>query len=574
MLRENNQNRLRFLSIFFLILALAIVAKLFELQVIQHEYYATLALSNHEMYQKIHAKRGAIYFQDSRTKEEYPAAVNRTYYQIYAVPRDIPDDLLATTTENLARILNLSDDDKSKLTQKLSKRDDLYEVVASKIDDDTLAQIQDQKFQGIYWVDQEFRYYPEDVLAAQVLGFYGMDKSGTQAGRYGVEGYWNDTLAGKTGFLLGEKGATGSWITMADHTSVDAVDGADLLLTIDRTLQYEACERLRQGLIEYKAKSASLVMEDPKTGAILAMCSLPDFDPNNYSKVDDISVYNNNTIFTPYEAGSVMKPIIMSIAVDLGLVKPDTTFTDPCERDIDGFKIHNALNGCYGLQTMTQILEKSINTGMIWVEEKIGQPAFQQYMNKFGFGQKIGIELDTETAGDISSLGKKGEIYDAVGSFGQGFTVTPLQLAMVYSGLANGGQMFRPHIVEEVRYANGQKQKIEPQLIDNIVSPRTAKIITGMLISVIENGSGYKKVKLDDYYVAGKTGTAQIPGQGGYLETTNHTFAGFAPANDPKFILVVKYEAPDQQWAESTAAPVFKDIVKTTLNYYGIPADK
>ena len=360
---------------------------------------------------------------------------------------------------------------------------------------------------------------------------------------------------------------------MADRTLKQAEDGVDLLLTVDRNLQYKACARLREGYEKHKAKSAALILMDPKTGAILSMCSFPDFDPNNYSASKDVGAYNNTAIFTPYEPGSVFKPIIMSVALDLGLVSPFVTFVDSGERIINGRKIHNALNKKYGLVTMTNVLESSINTGMIWVEEKIGQTRFKEYVEKFGFGKKTGIGLDTETAGDISSLSKSSEIYFAVGSFGQGFTATPLQLITAYAALANNGRMPKPYIIDEVRHPNGQIEKTEPQT-EVVISPNADKLITAMLISVVERG-GSKVTKLDNYYVAGKTGTAQIASRGEYsADETNHTFVGYFPASDPKLVLFVKYETPKADWAESTVAPVFKDVAKFSLDYYGIPGDK
>jgi len=400
-----------------------------------------------------------------------------------------------------------------------------------------------------------------------------MNKDGNPAGLYGLEGYLDKQLAGKSGFLQAEKGAQGGWISLAGRTTEDAENGADIVLTIDRAIEYKACERLKAGWKEYGAKTASLVMLEAKTGAVLAMCNYPDFNPNEYSKAGDLRDYNNNTIFTPYEPGSVFKPITMAAAVDLNLLGPNTTFTDPCERRIDDFTIHNALDKCYGVQTMTGVLENSINTGMIWVEEKMQGNQFVDYVKKFGFGEKTGISLETEEAGNISSLDKKGHIYKAVGSFGQGLTATPLQLATAFTALANEGQMMKPFVVGETRYSDGRKEKTEPQVVGQVISPRTAKLLTGMLVAVVEKSQD-RGAKIDEYYIAGKTGTAQIPGKGGYTEDTNHTFVGYAPANNPKFVMVVKFDAPQRPWAESTAAQVYKDVAKFTLKYFGIKGER
>ncbi len=574
MVDKEKDNSLRIISIFVLLGALAIVARLFVLQFLEHKYYSVLALNKHEIYQQLYPHRGSVLLQDTRDKnKEYPAAVNRQYYSLYAVPRDIPAENIVSTTDFLVGIFNFSQEEKNNLLVKLSKKDDPYEPIAKKVSEEIKDKIKSENLPGINFIGQEFRYYPEGKLAANVLGFTGQNEKGELSGRYGIEGFWDSTLTGRSGFLSGEKGALGSIISSANRTLKQAENGSDLLLTIDRNLQYKSCERLRAGFIEYKAKSAALILMDPKTGAILSMCSMPDFDPNNYSEVEDVGVYNNTAIFTSYEPGSVFKPIIMSVALDLGLVSPFTTYTDSGERIINGYKIRNALEKIYGLSTMTNVLESSINTGMIWVSEKIGRFRFKEYVENFGFGKKTGIGLDTEVSGDISSLSKSAEIYTAVGSFGQGFTVTPLQIAVAYSALANGGKLPKPYIVDEVRHTNGQVDKTEPEL-GVVISSNADKLVTAMLISVVEKTYA-RSASLKHYYVAAKTGTAQIPAKGGYeKDKTNHTFVGYFPASDPKFVLLVKYEVPEQEWAESTAAPVFKDVSKFILDYYGIAGDK
>ncbi len=573
-LEERENINLRWIAFAFIVITTIIIGKLFVLQVIQAEYYSTFALTAHEIYKQLHPKRGEIYFQDTRNKKEYPAAVNRQYFLIYAVPKEIKPENTSSTIDKLIQILSLPETDRDILNKKFSKPNDLYEPVAKKIDGDTVEKIKLEKLSGIYFTPQEYRYYPEENLAGPILGFCRLNDDGTQQiGSYGVEGYWNKTLTGRQGFISGERGAMGSWITLAMHSQVNAQDGADLLLTIDRSIEYKACELLQKGLEEYQAKSASLIMMNPKTGAILAMCSLPDFNPNKYSEVKDIRSFSNNSIFVPYEPGSVFKPITMAAGVDLNLVSPNTTFVDPCVRVINGFSIHNAQNKCYGTQTMTQVLESSINTGMIYVEEKLGHGRLNDYAKKFGFGEKTGIELGPEAAGDISSLERKGEIFGAVGSFGQGLTATPLQIATAYSAIANKGILPKPYIIAETRYPNGKKEITQPEKTEQIISERTAKLLSGMLTSVVENH--YKVAQIKGYYIAGKTGTAQIAENGKYSDDrTNQTFAGFAPATNPQFVLVVKYEEPQRKWAEQTSLNVFRDLMKFTLQYYAVPNDK
>ncbi len=568
--------RLFYLVGFFWLLTFIIIFRLFYLQVWKYSYYNALAVNTHEIYKQLFPTRGSIYIQDSRPgwKQEYPVAIEKPFFLVYAVPRDIPPDKLTTTTDFIAKLLKYDEKKKQDLVSRLGKSGDPYEPIANQVESDTLEKIKLAKLTGINWTLKNYRYYPESRDLSNLLGFVGSDLDGNFIGRYGVEGGWDKELSGRSGFLAGQRGAIGELISTAGKITQYSQDGVDLLLTIDRSLQNKVCQELKNGGKNYQAKSGAAVMLDAKTGAVRAMCSYPDFDPNKYYETTEATAFNNTAIFTPYEPGSVFKPITMAIGLDLELVSPNTLFNDPGVRVIDNYRIYNALQKQYGTVTMTQVLENSINTGMIWVEEKIGLKRFNEYVKKFGFGEKTGLQLDGETTGDISSLEKTAAIYGANGSFGQGFTITPLQLATAYTALANGGKLMKPYIVQEIRYPSGQREKIEPQITANVISARAQKLLTGMLTAVVEKGYSYIGVKMDHYYVAGKTGTAQIAGGGGYTDQTNHTFVGYLPANDPQFVLLIKYETPQRAWAESTAAPTFKNIAEFAVKYYGLKEDR
>ncbi len=570
---NKTDNHLTITAVFFLLIALAMLARLFVLQILEHNYYSTFALSTHEIYKRLYPERGQIYFQDSRDGSTYPAAINRQYHLLYAVPTEIPTEQVSSTANALIDILQLkTPEEKDALTKKINKPNDPYEPLAKKLTDETIEKIKEKKLTGIYSTPQTFRYYPEEELGSNILGFCRVDELG-QSGSYGIEGYWDKVLAGKGGFFSGQKGAFGNLITLTDNTKVEATDGPDIVLTIDRNLEYQACATLKEGWIGYEAKSASLVLMDPKTGAVLAMCSYPDFNPNKYSEIKDVAAYNNTNVFTPYEPGSVFKAITLAAGLDLDLFSPQTTFNDPCERKIDGFTIRNAEGKCYNTITMTQVLENSVNTGLIWAEEKIGRDRFIDYVKKFGFGEKTGTELNTEMGGNLATLEKNGKVYGAVASFGQGITVTPMQLAAAYSAIANEGNLPKAHIISELRWPDGKIEKTKIPEPTPVISPRAAKLITGMLVSVVEKGHS-KQAGFKNYYIAGKTGTAQIPGPGGYTNETNHTFAGFGPVNNPKVVAIIKYEMPQRAWAESTATVTFKKIMDYVIKYYGLPEER
>lgn len=574
--RNKPDSRLRLLLVVFFLLAMLISARLALLMLFQHDFYVALATGSHEFYSQLYPKRGTIFAQDTRTKEEYPLAMNRDRFLVYADTRAIKDDKTAEeAAQKLAEIFQYDEAKKMSLYFQLNKRSDPYEPIEKKVDEVLMEKIKDLNLAGIAFERQPFRYYPEGNLAGSVVGFVGKDENDNDVGRYGIEGYWQKELAGKGGFLSGAKAAAGVLVPLADWSYAKAEDGADILLTIDRALQFKACDTLKRAKEEYGAVSAALVLIDPQTGAIRALCSAPDFDPNNYGEVKSASNYNNTAIFTPYEPGSVFKPIAVAAALNEGIITPETTFIDIGERA--GFcskPIKNAAGKIYGLQTMNGVLENSINTGMVFVAEKLGKQKFVDYINNFGFGVKEGIELDTEIAGNISTLyekkGDKIDCYAATASFGQGITATPLQLAAAYGAIANGGKLLKPFIVEEVRYPDGRIERTKPKEIRTVLDSRATMLLRGMLVNVVDKGHA-KAAGVEGYYVGGKTGTAQIPAPGGYSEETNQTFAGFAPVDDPKFIMVVKFEKPQRAWAENTAVPVFGEIAKFALQYYQVP---
>lgn len=450
-----------------------------------------------------------------------------------------------------------------------------YNPLAHELDDVACTAIKSLGIAGIEFTPEKIRYYPDQKFGGQVLGFFGYEGN-EKVGRYGIEGYWEKELAGTQGFLKSESDPHGRTITVANTSFREKQDGADLVLTINRTLQDASCGWLDDWVKQHGASSGSLVMLDPKTGAIMAMCGSPNFDPNNYEKVGSSGDYNNAAIWNAYEPGSVMKAITMSAALDQGKVTPTTTYTDFGELTINGKVIKNSEPNPFGVQTMIQVLDNSLNTGAIFAMRQIGGTMLKNYLFAFGFGKKLGIETDTESPGNLASLDQNREIFAATASFGQGITTTVLQLASAYGVMANGGKLMKPYVVDEVRNYDGKIVKTAPKLIGQAISEHAANLITGMLVSVVKNGHG-KRAGVPGYLVAGKTGTAQIPrmdGLGYEDKDTIGTFAGYAPVSDPKFVLVVRVDRPqDVQFAESSAAPLFGKIAAYTLQYLGIPPD-
>lgn len=496
--------------------------------------------------------------------------------------------------------------------KKLTKEDDPYEPLEQKVPDDKLKsfyarlltgngkeilpedlEIKDDKLlmagadgkqapvemPGLDFLMKIYRYYPENSIGSNMLGFvsYADDKA---KGQYGLEGFFNEELTGAAGSIKTDRSAGGQLIIVNDREYEKAKNGTDLVLTIERTIQFEACRKLSEAVEKHGADSGSVIIIEPESGAILAMCSSPDFDGNNYRDVEDMSVYNNPVIFGQYEPGSIFKALTMAMGLDQEKITPETTFNDTGVVKISKYEIKNSDKKAYGVVNMNRVLEESLNTGSIFVMRKVGPDNFTEYVKNFGFGEKTGIELEGESAGNINSLTKEKmnkELYAATASFGQGITVTPLQMVSAFGAIANGGMLVKPHLVKEMVNADGQKIETQPKQIRRVISERASMILGGMLVNVVENGHG-KRAGVKGYYVAGKTGTAQVSkGQGKGYEENAHigSFAGFAPANDPAFAMLVRIDNPrDVEWAESSAAPLFGDIAEFLLNYLQIPTER
>lgn len=563
--------RLWWLCVGFCVLGLGILARFFQLQVLEHESYKVLASGQHTLERALIPRRGTIYIRDRLDGALHPIATDRDAWQIYAVPREMKDR--ASVAEQVSQLLHKPKEEfLSKLmspttTYMVLDRDAAYEVVEA---------IRQAQIPGIGVQKGLTRLYPEHGLGGQMLGFVSLDEQNQRVGRYGLEGYFDDVLRGKAGRIEAERDASGRRLTIGSINLEEAQDGSDIVLTIDRQIQYIACAKIQEAVQRFGATGGSVVIVRPQDGSVLAMCSAPDFDPAQFRFVEDIAIFNNPVVSYNYEPGSIFKPVTLAAGIDAGKITPRTTYTDTGEERIDDFTIRNSDKLAHGLQTMTDVLEKSLNTGTIYVQRLLGKELFRAYVEKFGFGEKTGIPLSAEAKGDVSQVYKKGDIFAATISFGQGMAATPMQMVMSYVPLANGGRRYAPRLVEEVRLPNGVVEKLAPKLLNQVISERTSRLITAMLVNVVENGHG-KRAGVPGYYVAGKTGTAQIPNpKGGYLkDATIGSFVGYAPSERPEFVMLVKIDRPTTvQFAESSAAPIFGELANELVHILNIPPER
>lgn len=548
-------------SVFFI--ALAIITRLYSLQVIANETYRNLADNQHKITAEIEARRGEVFLKEKG--DTYPLAVNKQFQMLYGVPKEIENG--DETARKIASVLGIEEDF---LREKFSDKNDPFEIIKKKLSDDEVGRIKELNIKGAYFSPEIYRYYPGDELASQVVGFVGSNGEFTK-GVYGVESFWDQELKGTSGRISQERDSGGRWISVSDRDLDPAKNGADLVLTVDHTVQYEVEKILKETMEIHDADNGSIIVMEPKTGKILAMANYPNFNPNDYSKIEDISLFNNPSVNMPYEPGSIFKPLTMAIGIDDGKISPSTEYVDTGSVSIAGYSLKNSENKVYGRQTMTQVLEESINTGVIYVEKLVGNVKFQEYVKNFGFGKKTGVDLPAEVGGNIFNIEKtNSDISFFTASFGQGISVTPIQIVNAFSAIANGGMLMKPQIVDRMIYFNGREETVQPTEIRRVVSEETAKSVGEMLRAVVINGHG-KRADVPGYLVGGKTGTAQVANSGsrGYADgLTIGSFVGYAPLNDPQFVVLVKISNPKGvQWAESTAAPAFGKVMKFLLEY-------
>lgn len=539
---------------------LLIIGKLFYWQVVRAEELSAMGQSQYGTNIRLLPERGEI-----RTSDGFSIAANRLSYLVFANPKEIKD--VDYASDRLAKLLEI---DSASVSAKLSQNR-FWVPIKPNVDNRTKEAVEKLKLPGVGFEEQYVRFYPEASLAAQLIGFVGKDDAGEDKGYFGLEGYYQRQLKGKVGIATQIHDAFGRPILAEINNNSSEIDGRTLNLTIDRTIQYILEKKLKNGIDSYQAVSGMAAVMDPKTGNILAMASFPSFDQRSFIDYDS-SLYRNPFISNFFEPGSTFKALIMAAALDAGVVKPETKCpicAGPVE--IGGYTIKTWNNEYRKNITMIDTIQHSDNTGMVYVSEKLGLPRMLSYIKKFGIGELTGIDLQGEAVPTIRDADSWHVIDVATTSFGQGISVTPIELLAGFASLANEGHRMEPHVVSSIETADGNVIKIPPKIIENTISPKTAKVMTEILVNAVDKGEA-KFAKPKGYRIAGKTGTAQIPIAGHYdPNKTIASFIGFAPADDPKFAMLVIIDRPTTSiYGAETAAPVFFSIAKDILMYYKI----
>lgn len=563
-----NSWRLNIILVLCCILAAIIIGRLFYIQVLNRKYYQSQALGQQAGFKKIQGDRGEVFFKNSKEShgrlgggELKSLAINKEKWLIAAVPKNVKDkDAFANTVSGYVGL------SKEFILAKM-KESDSYVVLKKDVAAKDIKELKTAKLEGLVFEDSTARYYPQEALASQVIGFLG---GGDNTGQYGIEGHYEDILKGKEGIQEQKTGLN----IISFEDGEESLNGSDLFLTIDYNIQFQAEALLEEAKKNIDIDSGQIIVVKPDSGRILALANFPPFNPNQYSKETGFGIFQNSAVQKIFEPGSVFKPLIMAMALNEGKVSPDSTFTDEGFVKIGPDTVYNFDRKKYGLQTMSGILEKSINTGAMYLASLLSHDTFMDYLEKFGFNQKTGIDLQGEVYSRNEILKKGSDFGFATAAFGQGIEMTPLQLVRAFSVLANGGKVVKPYIVEKI--VHGQDEVIiKPQISESVVTPSTVLETTKMMVNVVDRGFG-NSAQIKGYYLAGKTGTAEVPitnGKGYYADKTIQSFIGFGPAFKPEFLILVKLDNPKVPKSSLSAAPIFKKMAQYIINYWQLPPD-
>lgn len=555
--------RLRLVALLFYAWFFLIAVRLIYWQVVSHTELTLAATNQHLMQLEIPASRGEILTSDGS-----PLVSNQIAYLIYAEPKKIKDKPLVA--KELSQLLAI---DQASLSATLDDRK-VWVPIKHKVDKDIAEQIKTLHLDGVGFEEESKRYYPEGSMSAQLIGFVGSTYDGSPQGYFGLEGYYDRELRGRSGYLQQVKDASGKPILAGQQQRVPSENGSTLELHIDRSVQFLIEKKLQEGMEKYGARGGTIIVADPMTGGIIATASEPSYDPREYWNFSQ-DVYKNPAVADSYEPGSTFKVLTMASAVNEGVVEPTTVFEEKGPIKVGGYYIRTWDDKYRGTITATEILEKSSNVGMVQVGNKLGKDMFLSYLKNFDIGRETGIDLDEESSPTIRDDADWKDIDLATASFGQGIVVTPMQMIKAVSAIANGGKLYTPQVVSVVTTANNQRIEIKPKMIRQVLTPKAANTVKDMMVDSVDHAEAHF-VKPKGYRIAGKTGTAQIAVEGHYdKDKTIASFIGFAPADSPKFIMLVTLREPSSsQWGSETAAPLFFSIANELFAYYGIPPSK
>jgi cell division protein FtsI (penicillin-binding protein 3) len=561
--------RIRVISLAIILFACLAIVRLYFLQIVYGEDFASQAERQYVNTATVSYDRGNIYFQ-SKTGELTPAAMTRSGYTVAINPELIKDP--EKVYRALSPLINL---DKSDFFAKSGKKTDPYEEIGRKINQETADKITALNLEGVTLSTEKWRFYPALSAAAQIIGFVSF-KGNNLYGSYGLEKYYEDVLRRDPAKMY--KNFFADLFSNLGDTVSGAPSQGDLVTTIEPNVEIFLQDKLKETRIRWGSDEAGGIIINPKTGEIYAAAFDPSFDLNSFQLEKNPQIYGDPLVDSVFEMGSIMKALTMASGLDSGTVTASSTYNDTGCLNLNEKKICNYDLRARGIIPMQEVLSQSLNVGASYVALKMGNSKFSTYMKSFGFGTETGIDLPSETKGLVNNLDSKREIEMATASYGQGIAVTPVEMVRALSALANGGQLITPHVVKEIKYDSGLSNKITYEDTKQVFKPETSKEITRMLVHVVDTALANGKAKIPEYSVAAKTGTAQMATEGhaGYTDGKYlHSFFGYFPASDPKFLVFLFHTYPKGvKYASETLTEPFMDITHFLINYYEVPPDR
>lgn len=552
-----------------LLITLLLITKLGYIQIVLGETYQDKAEQQYTISPHNSFNRGTIFFEE-KTGRKISAATVTTEYLLAIDPSQIIDP------NKLANdLLSIVSFDRADFIAKASQKNNHYKEIVKHLEEKDVNAIKALHEKGVILEKSKKRLYPGGQTAAQVIGFVGSDGSAL-SGRYGLERYYEDVLSRKYSDTFSSFFAH-FFLTAGKTIFSDQMSEGDIVTTIEPTVQGMFEQTLTEDVLKkYNAVWASGIIMDPKTGAIYAMGSVPSFDPNNFSKEKDQRVFQNLLVEGVYEMGSIIKPLVMAAGIDRGVVTAATTYDDKGFVILNNKRIENFDKKARGIVSMQEVLSQSLNTGAIFVMNRLGKDVFREYFKAYGLGEETGIDLPNEGLGKIANLESPRDVEYATAAFGQGIALTPIATIRALASLSNGGVLVTPHVVKRIENGFNTTQDFVPGSERRVIKKETSREISRMLTSSVDNVLLKGTVKQEHYSIAVKTGTAQQVEGGKYSETNFlHTFIGYFPSYDPKFIVFLAVKNPrGEQYSSNTLSLPFMQIAKFLINYYDIPPDR
>lgn len=559
---DNIHTRIRFFFLLIFCLLFIIICRVFYIQVFSYDKLSSLAESLWSRKLPIGADRGEIYDRKGRV-----LATNLTTTSLVLIPNQIknPEEV----AQKLSEILN---SDYNDMLAHVTKKTSIERVhpEGRQLSYDIASKIEELHFDGVYLVKESKRYYPYGTVLSHVLGYVGIDNQGLS----GLELTYDKYLTGENGAIKYFSDGKGNRLELSEVYE-EPQNGVNLTLTIDLDLQLAAERELDNAVMKYNPEHAIALAMDPNTGEVLAMASRPNFDSNNYQDYDTTTINRNLPIWMTYEPGSTFKIMTLASSLEEKTVNLfEDTYYDSGSVSIDGATIHCWKSGGHGAQTYLNVVENSCNPGFVSLGNKLGVDKLMSYINKFGFGEKTGIDLNGESSGILFNPSRMGPVELATTSFGQGISVTPIQQVTAVSAVINNGYLYQPYIVKSLEEPETQSivKLNEPLLRRRVISEESSKLARFALESVVANGSG-RNAYIENYRVGGKTGTAQKVEDGHYLDGNYIlSFVGFMPADEPKIVVYVAIDNPKgvTQYGGVVAAPIAKSILETAISVLNI----